>query len=395
MFFHFSPTHLFNYFLKREANQFFVSIAIRSLAIGMVLIFEPIYLYSYFDSFPMTLLFFAAIHGLFGVLAVFGGKLMAKIGLKHVMLLSHFFFFSYFLSLFFIYNSFFLIPLAVILKAIGMTLFWPAFHTDFTRFSEKGYQGRAVGKINVIITVPAIVGPVIGGAVLSVAGYPALFIAVLVILLASSIPMLLSKETHVVYSDSFKEAWQRVFKKENWKTSLGLITDSFEAGINTYLWPLFMFVLAISYATMGEITTFALAVAALFALYMGRVSDTIINRVWFLNVGSVLTSIAWILKYFVRAPFDAFLADTLYRVCRGSASIPFQTFFYRKASLKGAGTDEFIIYREIVINLSYLFSLMLLAGILFFIPQINIAFIVAAIVSLGFVFMGVPLRFKW
>jgi MFS family permease len=394
MFFHFSPTHLFNYFLKREANQFFVSVAIRSLAIGMVLIFEPIYLYSYFDSLPLTLLFFAAIHGLFGVLVVFGGKLMAKIGLKHVMLLSHFFFFGYFLSLFFIYNSFFLIPLAVILKAIGMTLFWPAFHTDFTRFSEKGYQGRAVGKVNVIITVPAIVGPVIGGAVLSIAGYPALFIAVLVILLVSSIPMLLSRETHVVYSDSFKEAWQRVFKKENWKTSLGLIADSFEAGINTYLWPLFMFVLAISYATMGEITTLALAVATLFALYMGRVSDTIINRVWFLNVGSVLTSIAWILKYFVRAPFDAFLADTLYRVCRGSASIPFQTFFYRKASLKGEGTDEFIIYREIVINLSYLFSLMLLAGILFFIPQINIAFIVAAIVSLGFVFMGVPLKFK-
>ncbi|GAI55669.1 unnamed protein product, partial [marine sediment metagenome] len=29
----------------------------------------------------------------------------------------------------------------------GMTLFWPTFHTDFARFSERGYQGREVGKM--------------------------------------------------------------------------------------------------------------------------------------------------------------------------------------------------------------------------------------------------------
>jgi MFS family permease len=394
---YFSPIHFLHYFLRRETTQFFTSIAIRSLALGMILIFEPIYLYLYFgNSLSLTILFFAAIHGIYGLLAVYGGKIMAKIGLKHAMLFSHFFFFGYYLSLFFLYQhqSFLLVPLAIILKGIGMTLFWPAFHTDFVRFSERGYQGREVGKMNIAFSAPVIISPIIGGLILSAAGYSGLFTTVLVVLLASAIPLFLSKEIHVVYSDSYQKAWGRIFKKENQKTSLAFVASGVEVGVNSYLWPLFMFILAIGYAQMGGITTFALGVAAIFTLYIGRISDVIINRIWFLNIGSFLTSMAWIIKYFVITPFDAFLAQTLYGICRTSASIPFQTLFYGKASLKGAEADEFIVYRETLLNISRCFFFIILAGVFFIFPKINIAFIIAALFSLGFMFLGIPPKFK-
>lgn len=394
--FHFSPIHFLQYSLKREATQFFISIAIRSLALGMILIFEPIYLYLYFGkSLSLTILFFGAIFGLFGLLVVYGGQLMTKFGLKHVMLFSHFFFWGYYLCLFFLYQSFLLVPLAIILRAIGMTLFWPAFHTDFVRFSEKGYQGREVGKMNVAWAVPTIISPIIGGWILTVSSYSGLFISVLVVLLASAIPLFLSKETHVIYTDSYQKAWKRIFKKENKKTNLAFAANGMEFGINGYLWPLFMFILAIGYEAMGGITTFALGISIVFTLYMGRISDKIINRVWFLNIGSFLTSMAWIIKYFVASPFDAFLAQTLYRICRTSAGIPFQTIFYERAALKGAEADEFIISREIVINLSKFFLFIILAGVFFIFPKVNIAFIIAAVVSLGFMFFGVPPKFKF
>lgn len=395
MLFHFSPIHFLHYFLKRETSQFFASIAIRSLALGMVLIFEPIYLYSYFEkSLSLTVLFFGVIYGLCGILAVYGGRVMAKVGLKHAILFSHFFFFTYYLSLFFLYQSFFLIPLAIILKAIGMTLFWPALHIDFARFSEGNYQGREVGKMNIALFAPIIISPIIGGIILSAAGYPALFLTVLVVLLASVIPMFLSKETHFIYSDSYQGAWGRIFKKENRRISLAFAADSIETSMVVYLWPIFMFILAIGYTTMGGITTFALGIAALFILYMGRISDAIINQIWFLNIGSILTSMAWIIKYFVITPFDALLAHALYKICRTSASIPFQTLFYKRASMKGKEVDEFIIYRQILINLSCFFFFIILAAIFVFIPKINIAFVIAAIISLGFMFLGIPPKFK-
>lgn len=319
---------------------------------------------------------------------------MAKISLRRSMLFSHFFFFGYYLCLFFIYQSFLLVPLAIILRAIGMTLFWPAFHTDFVRFSEKGYQGQEVGKMNIAFSAPVIISPIIGGLILAAVGYPGLFTTVLVVLLASAIPLFLSKETHVIYSDSYQKAWERIFKKENKKTSLAFAASGIEVGINSYLWPLFMFILAISYAQMGGITTFALGVTVLFTLYMGRISDKIINRVWFLNIGSFLTSMAWIIKYFVITPFDAFLAQALYRICRTSAGVPFQTLFYEKTFLKGAEADEFIVYREIITNISKCFFFIILAGVFFIFPKVNVAFIMAAIFSLGFMFLGIPPKFK-
>ncbi|RLC34925.1 MAG: hypothetical protein DRZ76_01580 [Candidatus Nealsonbacteria bacterium] len=389
--FHFPPINFLQYLLKRESEQFFVSIAIRSLALGMILIFEPVYLYLYFNySLPLTLLFFGAVHMLFGVLAVYGGKAMAKFGLKRVMLFSHFFFFGYYLCLFFLYQSFLLVPLAIILKGFGMILFWPAFHVDFCRFSERNHQGREVGKMNVAILIPTIISPMIGGWILAGLGYPALFVAVLVVLFASSIPMFLSKEVHVIYSDSYRMAWRRILRKANKRINWGIIANSIEMGVNSYCWPLFMAILAIGYGTMGGITTFALGMAVLFTLYIGRMSDKIINRVKLLNLGSFLTSIAWILKYFVTTPFTAFLAQTLYRICRTTAGVPHQTLLYERASLKGAETDEFIIYRETIFNVSRGVFFIFLALLFLVIPKINIAFILAAVVSLGMTFLGVP-----
>ncbi len=141
-----------------------------------------------------------------------------------------------------------------------------------------------------------------------------------------------------------------------------------------------------------------MAITTLFTLYMGKMSDRLIDRVHFLNIGSVLTSISWILRYFVASSFSAFLAYSLYRICRTTADIPLQALLYEKASLKGVEMDEFIVYREILINISRFFFFALLAVFFAFFNQINLVFWIAAIASLGFMFMGVPpkiMRASW
>ncbi len=220
----------------------------------MILIFEPIFIFIYFNqSISSALLFFGSMHGIYGLLAVYGARIMSKIGPKQSILISHFFFFGYYLCLFSLsYEpSFILIILAVALRSIAMTLFWPAFHTDFCRFSENHHRGRIVGKLNVALMAPTIIAPAIGGWILASFGYPVLFIAVLMVLLASAIPMFLSRQVKVKYSDSFGQAWKRIFKKANRKASVAFIFSNLEWGIDVYLWPIFMSILAISYSNMG------------------------------------------------------------------------------------------------------------------------------------------------
>jgi len=383
-----------NHFLKKQSNQFYISIFLRSLAIGMILIFEPIYLYSYFNqSLPLTLIFFAFIHGIYAFLAVLGAKVMSKIGFDWAMLISSFFFLAYYIFLAFINFSFLFIFLAIIMKALAMALFWPSYHINFTRFSKKDHRGTEVSKKNIAVVLPSILGPTIGGIILFNFNYPFLFASVLIVLLISAIPLFMTKEKNEVYNDGYREAWGRIFKKRNLKSTIAFSCTSIEEGVNAYLWPLFMSILSISYLSMGGIVSFSFFISMLFMLYMGKISNTS-KKVKALNIGSLLTSLSWIIKFFVVTPFSAFLAHIFYRVCKTSVSIPFQTFFYGKAARRGPGADEFLIYREIIINLIRFLSLSILALIFLIIPQINIAFIIAALSCLGFVFIGKSSKIK-
>lgn len=386
----FSPEILLQYFLRRESTQFFVSVAIRYLALGMVGIYEPIFIYLYFQkNLPFTLLFWAAIYGLFGLLVVMGGKIMAKIGLKHTMLISQFFFFGYYISLFFLYQNPLIIIVATFMRAVAMTLFWPAFHTDFVRFTKKENRGVEVGKLSGVSFAANIISPMIGGIILTNFGYSVLFVVVLVTLLASTFPLFLSKERHEIYIDTYKTALKRI--KKNKFVSIGIASLGVENLGILIFWPIFMFIKGISFEGMGRITTFGLIVTALFALYMGKLT-TRTQKSRLLNMGSYFLFLVWIIKCFVKDVLTAFLAHNFYRVAKTSAFIPFRTILYDKAATKKEEADEFLVYREIVLNLSKAFFLLLFALIFVFCSDIRIAFIFSGIAALGMRFLSLKIK---
>lgn len=388
----------FQYLIRQDITKLYLAISIRNLALGMVLLFEPVYVYLFFgESLPLTILFFAAIYGIYGLFAPLSGMIMGRIGPTKTILISLFLYFSYYLVLFLLMQFVWLLPVAIFLGAFAMLLFWTAFDTNFARFSSKQGRGKEVGKLNVMKLFPMIVAPVIGGWVLALFGYPALFLVVLAVLISSIIPLLYSKETHEVYTDSYVKAWKRTWTKENFKTSIGFAANSVEGVVIFLFWPLFMFLLAVSFNSMGAIASFALITSALFMLYVGKVSDTQ-ERPWLLNVGALWTGISWIIKFFVGTTFDAFLAHALYLMSRSAAAVPFQTFFYERAAAKGAETDEFVVNRQLIMGISRAIFLFLAAAVFWIIPSLPLqaVFFVAAIMSLGFMFSGkLPFSFKF
>jgi len=318
---------------------------------------------------------------------------MARLGYDWAILISHLFFLGYYILLYMIDFSYFVIPMAIIFKSLGMTFFWPSYHTSFARFSRKDQTGKYVSRKFYAYTVPNILGPIIGGIILSKYDYNLLFIFVLAFLLTSAIPLFFKREEKELYTDGHKEAWGRVFRKENKKYSIGFICESLEGGANIYLWPLFMFILGIQYLSMGGITSFAVFLSLLTIFYAGRISDSF-RRFNLLNTGSFLTSASWALKLFAYNPISAFFIHNFYMMSRYLALVPFHALFYEKAASQESLTDEFIIFKEITSNFSRFIFLLTLAGILCFFPDIRISFVLAAIISLGFMTLGKPLRFQ-
>lgn len=384
--------HYIHYFGKRDVDKFYISIAIRSLALGMVVIFEAAYVYQYFDKLlAATMLYFGILYGLYALFVVQGGKIMARIGTHRTVLVSSFFYLAYYVCLSFFPISFLFVPLALLIGAIAMALFWPAFHTDFVRFSTGVAKGKEVGKANVARFFPFILSPFIGGWILSVYGYSVLFVVVLVVLLASAIPLFSAKQTFEVYTGSYRQVWRAIFTKTNWRTNLAFASEALEFSINSQLWPLYMFVLTIGFSQMGAVVSFALFASGLFMLYVGRLSDTA-ERAWLLNIGAVWTSVSWILKTFVANPFDALLAHTIYRVGRSAGSIPFQTFLYERAAAKEDGADEFLVMREVLLGASLCMFFAGLSVLFFLLPafKLNFVFVIAAVFALGMMLLGNP-----
>jgi len=391
----FAIEDLFDYFLKRESTQFFVSIAIRSLAIGMVAIFEPVYLYIHFGySIAHVLFFWAAVSGIFALSVVFGGRAMERFGLKRTMLFSNFFYFAFYICLFFSGYSFIFLILAIISRAIGASLFWPAFHTDFIRFTKGEHRASGVSKMSIVSLCAGIFSPIIGGFILAMPelGYSTLFVVVLITLFASSFPLFLSKERYEIYTDSYTRAWSRIRKNKDISFALGSL--SIEAGIDFIIWPIFIFSIGVTYAQLGSISTVALILAAFFAWYIGKLS-TRGNKNILLNIGSVLLAIACALQFFVRDVITTFFAQNFYRISKTTALIPFRTILYDKAASKKSQADEYIIYREIIMHITRFFFFMFLGTIFLIFPMpIRYTFFIAAIASLGYTFLAKPRLFS-
>lgn len=385
--------HFLHYLLRRDVTKLSVAVAIRNLGIGLVGLYHPVYVYLVLgQSLPMTMLVFAAEYAAYAMLVPVGGMCIERWGAARCMLMSAFFYVGYYAVLLVLPSHMELLPLLFVFGPVGMTLFWPALHTDFAVFSSREHRGRDVGKINLAMLFPVAVSPAVGGWILQTAGYGALFSSALAVLLAAAIPLFMTSEHHVVYSDSYMEAIRKVFSRKNALMTLGLVSDAVELSVKAVVWPLFMFLIAISYATMGGIGSLGLIVAAGFMMYMGRVSDNKKEVPWLLGVGSVWTALSWTVKYFVADPLNALLADSMYRISRTAAGVPFKAFFYDLASLDKDQADEFIITREAAANMAR-GAFFFLAALLFWaVPSLPLRslFFAGAALALGFMLVEAP-----
>lgn len=385
-------THRIFIFQKfdKELREIYISHAIRRFAVAMICIFEPIYLFLYFQKriWPIFV-YFGIVSLLYGLLVPLGAKLMTKIGLKKAMIWSVPIQFFYYLALWQISSSFFILLGAIILRILFAVFYWPAYHTDIARFSKKELRGEQIGISSIIYNLASVVGPIIGGFLVFKLGFSILFTIVLIILLLSIIPLLFSGEIHEVYYDSYKQAFQKIVSKRRIKDTLAFASFGIDVGISMFVWPVFLFILAINYETIGIVTSFSLFLNLIFIFCIGRIVDQA-DRKRLLSIGSTFTAFAWFLKSLVKGPLDAFLVYTFYRFASTSSDIPFRTIMYDEASRDPEGIDRFIVFREMSHNLGRAIIFFLLAVAFMFLPEtkLYLTFLLAGGFALFFMLLG-------
>lgn len=370
--------------LNREIAEIYATVAIKKFAFQMVTIFQAIYLYRHFEeSLPKVLLFYAATSILFGLLAPLGAKIMSRIGLKKSITASFPFAFLFYIFLLNIEKVAYFYILAIIVSAFYKTLFWPAFHIEFTKFSKDQERGREFSTYRALISVASAVAPFAGGFIISYWGFPFVFGAVLALLSVAAFPLLLSPDVHQHYTDTYEKAFLRYLHPKNWKQILAFVSKGSEAAIQIVIWPIFIYNLAIDYSSLGAITTGSMVVSLFAGLVLGRFLDTKKTKRKILRISTIFLSIAHFTKIFVYNAWSALGVDVFHKLAGNTGThITYQTILYDEASKKGEQSDEFIIYREIGHNIGRGLVLCLLALIFTFSSNFYIAFILAAFLSL-------------
>ena len=320
--------HYFSFDLKREIAELYVSTAIADIALALVLVLEPIFLYTSIKlSITQILLFFGAVYFLYIFAIPFGAKIISLYGYEHGILFSIPFQILYWFFLFGSVENHGFLYLAPVAYAIQKALYWPALHASVTRFAQNGQRGREFSVLHAIVLLAQIVGPIIGGTLSDNFSIRMVFVIASAIYTTSFIPLFTTPEIFVPKLYKFRDTWQ--LYKTYPKKAIAYMGFG-EEFIALIIWPVYIYIVVRDFERIGVLVTVATLVATVLNLYFGRLTDRM-NKQTLIKWGVVGTFIVWLLRIFGQTLWPVFLFDTLARTVKDMVLIPLVTLTYERA----------------------------------------------------------------
>lgn len=381
------------YKMKRQVKELFVASIMVNFALAMVQIFEPIYLYKSGYSLLKIAIFYLVVYVFYFFLIPFGAKFANKHGYESAMFLGSAFYVLFYVSLFLIIKYPALFYVSAIIYAIQKSFYWPGFHADFAHNSEDSEEAREISSISVSSALMFILGPIVGGLIVSYFGFPVLFIIVSILFLVSNIPMLLTKEDFDFREYSYSKLFD-IFKKENLRNLLAYIGYGEELVVMV-MWPIFISIIISDYSKIGILIGLATAITLSTTLYVGKMCDQRDKRK-ILRFGAIMYSLIWFLRTFIRSIIPIFLVDTSSRVSKSVIDVPLRALFYEKAKNEkkfnsNSIMENVISYESALIVGKVIACLVIIGSLSLFSIQettsFTISFIFAGIVSLFYMFL--------
>jgi MFS family permease len=334
----FLPHHM-----KRQVKELFVFTTLINLALALVTIFEPIYLYQIGYGLNDIMLFYLIVYVLYFLIIPLGAKFARRRGYEIAMFIGSIFFIVFYVALFWIAKYPILFYITPIIFAIQKTFYWPAYHANFARFSDKEEEGKEISALTIAASLVFIIGPVLAGFIISQWGYGVLFTIASVIFLASNIPTLITKENLKSGTFSYKEAYQDLFRKENRKSFLAYIGFGEEL-VAVIVWPVFISIVISNIFDLGLLVTATTFITTLAVFYIGKLTDSKDKRK-ILSIGSYVYALSWFFRVFIVNTLGVFFVDTLSRLGKNIIAVPLIALTYEKAKDQEASKKRVVMSR--------------------------------------------------
>lgn len=324
------------YRMKRQVRELLVSTTLVNLALAMVMIFEPIYLYQIGYDLRSIMIFYLITYIIYFLILPLGAKFAKSYGYERGIFLGTALFIIYYISLFFITRYGELFYVAPVILALQKMFYWPAYHADFAKFSEDTEEGREISSLSIINSLVFILGPALAGFILAQWGYGALFTVASILFLVSNIPTLVTRESFIPQPFAYTHTYRHLFDRANRQYFLAYLGFG-EEFVLLVVWPVFISLIISDFLDLGLIVALSTLLTTIVVFYVGKLSD-FRNKKSLISLGSMFYSLAWFIRLFVVNTLGVFFVDSLSRLSRETLMVPMVSLTYEKA--KEAKDDQ-------------------------------------------------------
>lgn len=322
-----SDMHLHShYHLQRmqEMGKVYWCHGVSSFGISLVTIFVPIFLLKIGYSFR-TVLVYLFLQGLFSLILQIPTGFLFRYLSSHSLLVIGSLFYAVFLGLLgTLQSQKWSLALLALVWALNRTVYWPAFHYTFgiARAHEKA--GRQIAGINALILFVHTTAPAIGGILATIFGIKYLYFAAAGLIIIAVIPIL--KSSQAPPKAKFKITWREI-----WRMRRDTIANVFNGTIITTelnIWPLLVFIIVGSYATVGNLSSIIALAGILITLFIGRKEDLEHGKRKYWHRGIATYSITNIGRAVVQNTAQIFGLNLLAGIGRSLSVTPFMNRYY-------------------------------------------------------------------
>jgi MFS family permease len=279
-------------------------------------------------------------------------------------------------------NTNLLLAIAILGITIFSGFYWTPFHIDFAAFSTKGRRGRQVAKFQIALRIVAVISPALAGYLIVQYSYSVMFLIGMIVMAFSLFPIFYLPKTQVEYEFGFFETFKKMFSRRFRNMSFSMISHGAENVVGIVVWPLFLFTIFNGeHLNVGLFAAVIVVIGAALQYVLGkRIDKGPIKKLF--KYGTRVYAIGWFFKALVTTVIGVFAASLFHTLGSILMGTPFEALYYEKAADSGHYIDEFTVIRETAIAIGRL-GMMLLLLLIITQFELSIAFVFAAIVSLG------------
>lgn len=254
----------------KEMGKIFWCHSVGMLAISLAMIFVPIYLYNIKFSFT-EILVYILLQQVFSILLQYPvSKSFRLINPHHLLAIGALFYALFFSLLGTIETYHWPLMLLAFVWALNRTAYWTAFHYIFSLARRPTQAGRQIAGLTALTMIATTVAPAVGGIVATVFGIGYIYIAAILLLLISVIPVL--KKEITIPKTTFNLSWKEtcLMRRDAYANLCNGMVVIGEVNI----WALLVFVLVGTYAGVGVLSSVIAIASIAISVYVGRREET-------------------------------------------------------------------------------------------------------------------------